>query len=303
MTPRTRLIILTSPHNPTSAADRGGRAASQSARIAEAHGAHVLVDEVYLDASHPEMRPAATLGDRFISTSSLTKSYGLSSLRCGWAIASPAVAERIRRARDVIDGNGAIPAERLATLAFAQIDRLIERARSLLTANTRTAASFLDAAPELEYVDPNGGTVVFPRLRGVTDASRFVERLGKEYDLAVAPGHFFDAPAHFRLGIGGATRRRGRGTDATPLSARRTHLGVTAPIFAPIAPYESEVLMPRVVITTLFLLATALPARAQSPQSSRGRARPCPATRRRPWSRSTNDPPGRSRRRWPAARG
>ncbi|MEO7274595.1 MAG: pyridoxal phosphate-dependent aminotransferase [Vicinamibacterales bacterium] len=204
MTARTRLIILTGPHNPTSAAV-GTDALLAVGRIAEAHDAHVLVDEVYLDASHPEMRPAATLGDRFISTSSLTKSYGLSSLRCGWAIASPAVAERIRRARDVIDGNGAMPAERLATLAFAQIERLTDRARSLLAANTARLRTFLEASPELEYVDPQGGTVVFPRLRGVTDATRFVDRLAHEYGLAVAPGHFFEAPAHFRLGIGGAT--------------------------------------------------------------------------------------------------
>lgn len=203
MTPQTRLIILTNPHNPTSAPvtadallDVGG--------IAATHDAYVLVDEVYLDVSHPDMRPAATLGDRFISTSSLTKSYGLSSLRCGWAIASPEIAERIRRARDVIDGNGAIPAERLATLAFAQLDRLIERARSLLAANTASLRSFLAASPELEYVDPAGGTVVFPRLRGIADATQFVDRLAKDYDVAVAPGHFFESPAHFRLGIGGA---------------------------------------------------------------------------------------------------
>ena len=203
MTEQTRLIILTNPHNPTSA-PIAVDALLEVGRLAEARGAYVLVDEVYLDVSHPEVRPAATLGDRFISTSSLTKSYGLSSLRCGWAIASPEVAERIRRARDVIDGNGAIPAERLATLAFAQLDRLIERAGSLLAVNTARLRRFLAASPELEYLDPAGGTVAFPRLRGIPDATRFVVQLAKEYDVAVAPGHFFESPAHFRLGIGGA---------------------------------------------------------------------------------------------------
>ena len=111
----------------------------------------MLVDEVYLDAADPDARPAALLGERFISTSSLTKSYGLSSLRCGWA-SPPDVAERIRRARDVIDGNGSVPAERLATLAFEQIDVLLERSTSLLAANSRRLRAFLDASPELEYV-------------------------------------------------------------------------------------------------------------------------------------------------------
>jgi aspartate/methionine/tyrosine aminotransferase len=203
MTPRTRLIVLTSPHNPTSAMIDAD-ALAEVGHIAERAGAYVLVDEVYLDAANPRARPTATLGERFVSTSSLTKSYGLSSLRCGWAIAAPGVAERIRRARDVIDGNGSLPAERLATLAFQQMERLIQRASSLLTINSQRLRAFLQASPELEYVDPGGGTVVFPRIAGVPDATVFAERLFAERETAVVPGHFFEAPAHFRIGIGGA---------------------------------------------------------------------------------------------------
>ena len=121
LTPRTRLVIITSPHNPTGAlADRA--ALEAIGRLARKAGAYVLVDEVYLDAADPALQPAALLGYLFISTSSLTKSYGLSSRRCGWSLSSPAVARRIRRARDVIDGSGLIATERLATLAFAQLD-------------------------------------------------------------------------------------------------------------------------------------------------------------------------------------
>jgi aspartate/methionine/tyrosine aminotransferase len=203
MTPRTRLVILTGPHNPSGAfADRAALAAI--GRIAAAAGAHVLVDEVYLDAGGSAVRPAATLGDAFISTSSLTKSYGLSSLRCGWAISSPALAERIRRARDVIDGNGSIVAERLATLAFAQLDKLAARTAALLSANRALVDDFLRQRPELEAA-PSSGTVVFPRLRGVSDTSRFAERLLVERDTAIVPGRFFQAPEHFRIGFGGPT--------------------------------------------------------------------------------------------------
>ena len=202
MTASTRLILLTSPHNPTSATI-DVEALREVGRIAERTGAYVLVDEVYLDAARPGARPAAALGDRFVSTSSLTKSYGLSSLRCGWAIAAPDVAERIRRARDVIDGNGSLPAERLATLAFAQADHLVQRATAVLAANGATLRSFLRISPELEYVDPGGGTVIFPRIAGVADATIFVERLFAERGTAVVPGHFFEAPAHFRIGLGG----------------------------------------------------------------------------------------------------
>ena len=208
LTPRTRLVIITSPHNPSGAlADRA--ALEAIGHLAERAGAHVLVDEVYLDAAEPAHQPAALLGDGrdspFISTSSLTKSYGLSSLRCGWSLSSPAVAERIRRARDVIDGSGSVAAERLATLAFAQLDRLASRAAALLAVNRPIVHEFLRGRPDLEVVVPRNSTVVFPRIRGVQDTSAFAERLLAERATAVVPGRFFESPAHFRLGFGGPT--------------------------------------------------------------------------------------------------
>ena len=61
--------------------------------IARRAGARVMVDEVYLDAAFESApRSAALLGDQFIVTSSLTKVYGLSGLRCGWIIAEPKLA-------------------------------------------------------------------------------------------------------------------------------------------------------------------------------------------------------------------
>ena len=157
---------------------------------------------------------AAGRGDVFLTTSSLTKSYGLAGLRCGWILSSPAVAERLQRARDVIDGTGSIVTERLATLAFSQLDRLIARASALLAVNGALVRTFLQSRHELEVVDPRGGTVVFPRLRDAADTSRFAERLLNERETAIVPGRFFEAPAHFRLGFGGATDALGGGLDA-----------------------------------------------------------------------------------------
>jgi len=224
MTPSTRLIILTSPHNPSGViAERA--ALIEIGQIAEAHDAHVLVDEVYLDATvasrvadgeqSNETRvksatagiTAAQLGTMFISTSSLTKSYGLSGLRCGWILSSPEVAERLRRARDVVDGTGPIVTERLATLAFEKLDHLITRSKTLLEINGSLVRDFLNSRKDLEWADPQGGTVAFPRLRDVTDSRGFVERLHAERETAVVPGRFFEAPAHFRVGFGGPTEQ------------------------------------------------------------------------------------------------
>jgi aspartate/methionine/tyrosine aminotransferase len=202
MRPRTKLIVLTNPHNPTGAIVDDDTLLAIG-RIAEAAGARVVVDEVYLDAADVTRRPAATLGEVFITTSSLTKSYGLASLRCGWTLSSAAIAERLRRARDVVDGSGSIVAERLAALAFAQLDRLEQRARGILEANARTFRTFIEGRTDLECLMPSGGTVAFPRIRGMSSADIFAHRLLSERETAIVPGRFFEAPAHFRIGFGG----------------------------------------------------------------------------------------------------
>ncbi len=218
----TKLVIITSPHNPSGmATDRDTLVALQA--MAEDANVHVLVDEVYLDVTNmlhdpplPEgsrttpraagrYLPAALVGDRLLSISSLTKSYGLSGLRCGWVIAAPRVAERARRVRDVIDNVGAAPADRLSALAFAQIDPLAARAYQLVSTNLDLARAFFARHPQLELAGPLEATIAFPRLHGVSDAGPFVTRLFAEHGVAVAAGSFFGAPAHLRISLAGRT--------------------------------------------------------------------------------------------------
>jgi aspartate/methionine/tyrosine aminotransferase len=202
LTPATRLVMLSNPHNPS-----GALASSESlarlANLAEALGFYVLVDEVYRDTvleSRPD--PAALHSGQVISTSSLTKSYGLASLRCGWAIASEDLAQAIRRARDVVDVWSPMPSDRLSVVAFRHLDRLAERARGIIGANRAAVADFLASRPELEAV-PSRSTLAFPRLSGTEDAGPFVDRLFRETGTAVAPGRYFGSPAHFRIAFGG----------------------------------------------------------------------------------------------------
>lgn len=221
VTPRTRLIVLTSPHNPTGV-PVSREALLEVGAIAARVGAAVLVDEVYLDAANglDGARPheaAATLDGPFISTASLTKSYGLAGLRSGWAVASIEVAERLRRTRDVVDNAGSGPADLLAAHAFTHLSRLSARARAILGPNVDAMRDFLGRHPQLEVAAPPGSSVVFPRLRGVADAAPFVARL-LEDGVAVAPGRFFDAPAHFRVSLAGAPDALAAGLER--LSAR-----------------------------------------------------------------------------------
>jgi aspartate/methionine/tyrosine aminotransferase len=207
LTPSTKLIVISNAHNPSGAmASRDPL--EQVGVMAEAIGARVLIDEVYAEAQYDEAplpRPAATLGDVFVSTSSLTKAYGLAGLRCGWIIASAQVSARVRATRDVIDGSGPYVAERIALTAFEHIDRLKARARQILAENLSIVRAMAQSHPRLEWLEPAAGTTAFPRVTDIDDTSDLVERLIRDHDTIVVPGHFFQAPQHIRIAFGGRT--------------------------------------------------------------------------------------------------
>ena len=87
VTPKTRLVVITNLHNPTSVLTQES-VLREIGEIARSIGALVLVDEVYLDAVYENTpRTSFHLGPEFVVTSSLTKVYGVSGLRCGWILA------------------------------------------------------------------------------------------------------------------------------------------------------------------------------------------------------------------------
>ena len=212
VTSKTRLIVLSNLHNPS-----GARLSLEILRtigeVAQRNGAHVLVDEVYLEMLFEGDAPfcfqvgQALAGDHdnpFIVTNSLTKVYGLSGLRCGWVLASPGLARRMWLLNDLFGVNAAHAAERMSVMAFDHLDRFRERTRTLLTANRALLDSFLDSRADLECFRPPAGTVVFPRLKD-GDTETFLKLLREKFETSVVPGKFFEMPRHFRIGIGGET--------------------------------------------------------------------------------------------------
>jgi len=214
LTRRTRLVVLTNLHNP-SGVQTPDDVLREVGRLARKVGAHVLVDEVYLDFLFDRRpRSAVHLGGNFVVTSSLTKVYGLDGLRCGWVLAPPQLATVIWRLQDFFGVNGAIPAEKISTVAFENIARFEERSRRVVEANRKLVDEFMAAhADRLKWVAPDAGPVCFPRLVGPEDGWQFAERLYRDHSVRVIPGKFFEVPKHFRLGFGGPTGMLKGGLD------------------------------------------------------------------------------------------
>lgn len=218
ITPATRLIVLSNLHNPSGALISPGML-QRVAETATRAGVHVLVDEVYIETIFDQPPPFAfAIGQSlarqnpFIVTSSLTKTYGLSGLRCGWILAAPALAHRIWRLNDLFGVNAPHPAVRLSVVAFDHLEKFRERARTLLATNRALLNSFLESRNDLKCFRPPGGTVAFPRLAHA-HPDTFLQLLRDKYETSVVPGKFFDMPEHFRIGIGGDTENLRAGLE------------------------------------------------------------------------------------------
>ena len=204
VTEQTRLIVLTNLHNP-SAVLIDDNVLRTVGEIAKSVGARVLVDEVYIEALfESEPRTSFHLGEEFVVTNSLTKTFGLSGLRCGWILAEPELARRMWLLNDVFAATPVHSGERLSVVAFQQIDELAARSKEVLDRNRQILNEFLDTREDLETVRPLFGTVAFPRLRRGT-ADELCRLLREKYETSVVPGRFFEMPEHFRIGIAGDT--------------------------------------------------------------------------------------------------
>jgi aspartate/methionine/tyrosine aminotransferase len=212
VTPKTRLIVITNLHNPTSVLTPES-VLREIGEIARSISALVLVDEVYLDAVYENTpRTSFRLGLEFVVTSSLTKVYGVSGLRCGWILAQPALAWKMRHLNDLYSATPVHPGELFSVAAFQHLDLLRERARRIVEADRKLLRDFLAEHSNLSVVSTPWGTTSFPRLlNGSADA--FLERLQSQFETSAVPGRFFEMPDHFRIGMGVNTEMFAEGLD------------------------------------------------------------------------------------------
>jgi aspartate/methionine/tyrosine aminotransferase len=198
---KTRLVVLTNLHNPSGVLLEE-EMLRQIGEIARSVGARVLVDEVYLELlfDRPQ-RSAFHLGEHFMVTSSLTKAYGLSGLRCGWILAAPELAERMWHQNDLFGNIPAHITDRLSVIALDRLEAIRARAKQLLEANWKLLDRFLAEHPGLDVVRPLGGTIIFPRVPG-GDGDAFCKHLREKYETSAVPGKFFEMPDRIRIGMG-----------------------------------------------------------------------------------------------------
>jgi aspartate/methionine/tyrosine aminotransferase len=206
ITPRTRVIIVNYPHNPTGA-HITPEIQRRLVEIAQSGGAVLFSDEVYRGleyATGDRLPAAADLSPSAVSLGVMSKSLALAGLRIGWlATQNTELLDRVARLKDYTTICSSAPSEVLALIALRARDRVLARSCAIVTENVRHAHAFFERHEEdLQWVPPRAGSVAFPQFTRL-DAGVVSRRLAERESVLLIPGSVFGAAAsHFRLGLG-----------------------------------------------------------------------------------------------------
>jgi aspartate/methionine/tyrosine aminotransferase len=209
ITPKTKIVSVTCPHNPTGVMLTEAELRAL-ADLAARRGCRLLVDETYRDLSFDGPLPlAASLGAHVISVSSLSKAYGVPGIRAGWLITrDPALQEIFLAANEQINICGSVIDEWIAEQVMEKRAAILGLTLTEMRRRLALVSDWMAGEDLLEWVKPSGGVVCFPRMKaeppGGTGA--FYRRLLEDHGAYVGPGHWFEMPdTHFRVGYGWPT--------------------------------------------------------------------------------------------------
>jgi aspartate/methionine/tyrosine aminotransferase len=199
VTPRTRLLIYTSPSNPL-----GWVATVEDQRrlldLARRHDLWLLADEVYdrlyyagarLGDAAPSILRLATRDDAVVVVHSFSKSYCMTGWRVGWLIARADLAAKATQLNEFVISHAASFSQKAGETALADGEPELEVMLARLKANRDLCLEALGGVKGLTLPAPDGAFYLFPRIDGLRDSFGFCRRLLEETRVGLAPGVAF----------------------------------------------------------------------------------------------------------------
>lgn len=204
VTEKTKLVSLTYPHNPTGVLIDEATL-NKIIEIVERKNTWLLFDETYREMSFvPPLPVAATLSERVISVSSMSKSYGLPGIRIGWLICrNKQLMEIFLAAKEQIFITNSVVDEEIAYRYLRNKEKLFPAVKEMIQNNFSVLKNFMQNQNMLEWVEPQGGCVCFPRIKKeiVIDTDQFHEVLLNKYGTYLGRGHWFEEGGRYmRIG-------------------------------------------------------------------------------------------------------
>jgi len=195
ITSDTKLVSLTYPHNPTGVMI-DEPTLRKIIRMVEMKNTYLLLDETYREMSFvPKLPVAAGLSDRVISVGSMSKSFGLPGIRVGWLICrNKLLMETFLAAKEQILITNSVVDEEIAYRYLINKEKLFRSNRETISENFEVLKSFMQNQNSLEWVEPQGGCVCFPRIKKEIQihADHFHQVLLQKYSTYVGRGHWFE---------------------------------------------------------------------------------------------------------------
>lgn len=208
ITPATKLISVTTPHNPTGMV-MDEKVLNQLIELTGERNIYLLVDETYRDTCFKTDYPiVASKSKNVISVSSLSKAYGLPGLRMGWIITQDEILmEQFLAAKEMMYISNSAIDEEVAYQFYLQKEKFAKTINENAMQNFALLKQWLDKEKRLECILPKGGVVCFPRFKNdiAIDTNKFYHTLLQKYKTMVGPGHWFEMPdTYMRIGFGWA---------------------------------------------------------------------------------------------------
>jgi aspartate/methionine/tyrosine aminotransferase len=207
LTPRTKLLIVCNPNNPTGACFDASTL-DAICREAARHGTWVLSDEIYRGAELSGDETPSVWGryERAIVTSGLSKAYGLPGLRIGWVVGPQSFVANTWAYHDYTSiAPGAIN-DHLAAFALAPATRarILGRTRRILNTNFPALKAWLSVRDGLfSFAPPEAGAIVYARYSRPINSGALTTRLRQEKGVLLVAGDHFGMDGYLRIGFGG----------------------------------------------------------------------------------------------------
>jgi len=196
VTPRTRVLLINAPNNPT-----GWTLSRVEQQALLAHcrrtGTWIVADEVYEriffgDApAAPSFLDLATPQDRLVVAQSFSKSFLMTGWRLGWLVLP---ADAMGAAGKLLEFNSScapVFVQRGGLAALAEADTLVPAIAAHLKACRDRLLTGLSALPGITVASPPGGMYAFFRIEGQDDSLALAKRLVADHGLGLAPGAAF----------------------------------------------------------------------------------------------------------------
>jgi aspartate aminotransferase len=199
ISPRTRLLVLTSPSNPLGwVADPGEQ--GRLLEFCREHGLWLLADEVYeriyyegteIGDPAPSILQLCNRGDPVHVVQSFSKSYCMTGWRVGWLVTRADLGPKLAQLNEFFVSHAATFAQIAAQTALANGEQELRRMVAGYKANRDFCVAALREMPGVTVPEPNGAFYVFPRIDGLDDSVEFCRRLLVEHRVGLAPGSAF----------------------------------------------------------------------------------------------------------------